>query len=167
MSKVTEFLECELKEIEQRHKVELDDVYARQKTEKEEVLAALNAVHRIGNFSIKTTTQKYKMTVNVAVIEAINNGRKKPLDILEFIETQLGMKTTIASIRVRVSKLLKSKEIARDSNGYKPVSKNEKPPDAKTSESLDFTGESAPTTSTALLPNDGASDLKMPGFLKR
>ncbi len=163
MAKILEILETELKEIERRHKLEIDEIQSRHKMERLEIDTALQAVRGISHAKFK---MKRNMNINDAFIEAVENGRRKPITILEFIKTHLGIETTIASIRVRGSKLFGSGLVGRDADGYIPISIN-KVSNEKSPETSNFTGESPPNKSTALSSKDDALNLEIPEMLRR
>ncbi|MCF6304624.1 MAG: hypothetical protein L3J33_04580 [Rhodobacteraceae bacterium] len=58
------------------------------------------------------------LTIDEAVVEAVNNGRKKPMVIFDFVSSQLGIKTTINSVRTRLTKLKNDGKIAKSVDGW-------------------------------------------------
>ena len=140
MSALEKMILSQLGKIETRHKHELDAIYERHKLERAEFDAALNAVRSVSTGVVVSSRPKAKMKINDAIVEAVNSGRKNPRGIFDFIENQLGIDTTINSVRVRVSKLRIGGLIAKDAEGYAPIQKD-KAPDEPTSEALKVAGE--------------------------
>jgi hypothetical protein len=64
---------------------------------------------------------KHSMPVDDAIIRAVGAGMKTPTDILSYLERELGINTTINSIRTRVSRLKKNKKIGHDATGWLPL----------------------------------------------
>ncbi|WP_370301653.1 hypothetical protein [Pseudooceanicola sp.] len=59
-----------------------------------------------------------QMPIDDAIIEAVKNGVRSPAKILRFLSTQLGVDTTINSVRTRLSRLKKEGKIAHDNRGW-------------------------------------------------
>lgn len=64
---------------------------------------------------------RHSMPVNDAVILAVEAGRKTPATILEYLRDELGIQTTLNSVRSRVSPLKKEGRIAHDGIGWVPA----------------------------------------------
>lgn len=116
--------------LNQRHK-ELKDSIAAVEQEIREIEIALKAIGTAKEpekaptpavNSAKRFAVRHSMPVNDAVLLAIKAGRKSPVSILDYIQTELKIDTTISSIRSRVSPLYKKGKIARDSTGWVPAS---------------------------------------------
>lgn len=69
------------------------------------------------------TRSAHPMKVNDAVVMAVNAGRKSPTTILDYLHTELGVHTTINSVRSRVSPLKAEGRIAHDGEGWVPVAR--------------------------------------------
>lgn len=65
-----------------------------------------------------SSTTRYAMPVDDAVVMAIAAGTSSPAAILEFLQTMLNIQTTINSVRTRLSKLKKSGLIANGEDGW-------------------------------------------------
>lgn len=61
---------------------------------------------------------QHKMPVDDAVLQAIKSGVRSPIAMLKFLDDQLGVKTTISSIRTRLSRMKKVGRIAHDGRGW-------------------------------------------------
>lgn len=61
------------------------------------------------------------MPVNDAIVMAVNAGCKSPVQILSYLVSELGIKTTLNSVRSRVSPLKQMGRIAHDGSGWIPV----------------------------------------------
>ena len=64
---------------------------------------------------------RHSMPVNDAVIRAVEAGRKTPVLILDYIQKELGIQTTLNSVRSRVSPLKQDGKIGHDGNGWVPA----------------------------------------------
>lgn len=64
---------------------------------------------------------RHSMPVNDAIVLAVGAGNKSPTAILAYVRDQLGVKTTINSVRARVSPLKADGRIAHDGTGWIPV----------------------------------------------
>lgn len=65
----------------------------------------------------------HPMKVGDAIVQAVNAGHSSPKAILEYLQTELGVFTTLNSVRSRVSPLKTEGRIAHDGNGWVPVSR--------------------------------------------
>ena len=92
-----------------------------------ELLLAIDAikVSRGGQASVSATLHvsanprvRHKMPVDDAVLLAVGNGVQSPIEMLRFLEKQLGVRTTIASIRTRLSRMKKDGRVGHDSRGW-------------------------------------------------
>lgn len=61
------------------------------------------------------------MSVDDAIVRAVEAGQKTPRDILAHLSAKLGVHTTINSVRTRVSKLKNVGRIAHDGMGWVPA----------------------------------------------
>ncbi|PWE31160.1 hypothetical protein DDZ14_14155 [Maritimibacter sp. 55A14] len=91
-----------------------------------------------------------KMARDEAVIEAIKNGKRQPVAILDFIIRHLGIETTINSVRTRLSRLKNEGRIAHDSRGWimpheisegLPLNENDRPSGRSDAEEGDASSE--------------------------
>ena len=130
----------------QAEEAENDAQIAALKVEGAKIRAAISAILNYENFPAQKA-HPANMGINEAVIEAIKSGHRTPLPIHDFIKTHLGMKTTINSVRVRVSKLGTQKRIIRTAAGWE-VPKIVKP-SGTTPEGSIVTGK------VSALPNEG------------
>lgn len=64
---------------------------------------------------------RHSMPVNDAVIRAVEAGRKTPVLILDYIQKELGIQTTLNSVRSRVSPLKQEGKIGHDGTGWVPA----------------------------------------------
>jgi|GEM_PF-6648880 len=63
----------------------------------------------------------HSMPVNDAIIKAVEAGNKTPVKILKYLHDELGVMTTLNSVRARVSPLGKEGKIAHDGDGWVPA----------------------------------------------
>ena len=63
---------------------------------------------------------RHSMPVNEAIIKAVAAGRKTPVLILDYVQKELGVQTTLNSVRSRVSPLKQDGKIGRDNTGWVP-----------------------------------------------
>ncbi len=98
-----------------------------------EIDLALNAIASAGKPQVTAVVSGFKMPeqpfqhpmkVDDAIIMAVEAGCKTPVQILKHLHDKLNVKTTIGSVRARVSPLGKSGKISRDENGWKPATFN-------------------------------------------
>jgi hypothetical protein len=66
---------------------------------------------------------RHSMPVNEAIVKAVEAGRKTPVNILQYLQDDLGIQTTINSVRSRVSPLKQEGKIAHDGEGWVPSQK--------------------------------------------
>lgn len=64
---------------------------------------------------------RHSMPVNDAIIKAVESGRTTPAQILDYLHNVLGIKTTLNSVRSRVSPLKQEGKIAHDGAGWVPA----------------------------------------------
>jgi hypothetical protein len=120
----------------QRQK-ELKDGIATVEAELAQIARALRAMDEkpteIGQFpprrdvtpSALPPHAKHPMRVNDAIIIAVEAGQKTPTQILAFLKKELGVDTTLNSVRSRVSPLGQQGLIGHDGSGWIPAKKNE------------------------------------------
>lgn len=63
---------------------------------------------------------RHSMPVNDAIVKAVEAGRKTPVDILNYLQNELGVQTTLNSVRSRVSPLKQEGKIGHDGTGWVP-----------------------------------------------
>jgi hypothetical protein len=68
---------------------------------------------------------KHPMKVNDAIILAVEAGHKTPTQILAYLKAELGVETTLNSVRSRVSPLGQQGLIGHDGSGWIPANKDE------------------------------------------
>lgn len=71
-------------------------------------------------------TRNHSMNVGEAIVYAVEHGCTTPTQVLEYLETGLGITTTLNSVRARLSPLKKEGKIAHDGNGWVPINKEVK-----------------------------------------
>lgn len=119
----------------QRQK-ELKDGISAVETELSQIARALKAIDEkpteIGQFPPKrdltpspSHSPKHPMRVNDAIVLAVEAGQKTPTQILAYLKAELGVETTLNSVRSRVSPLGQAGTIAHDSSGWIPAKKDE------------------------------------------
>lgn len=64
----------------------------------------------------------HAMNVDDAIILAVEAGKKTPVTIRDYMAENLGVDTTLNSVRTRVSKLKKLKKIRHGDDGWLPIS---------------------------------------------
>lgn len=113
-------------ELLQNKKRELEQERERLDREMRAVEAALSALPDAGKSfphveeGAFTRGVLHALTVDDAIIKAVDAGHKTPMDILEYLKSDLRLHTTVNSIRTRVSKLGSEGRIGRDEHGWVP-----------------------------------------------
>ena len=90
-----------------------------------EIDAAISAIkakrNAAGSTQSESTTPpatRQIMSIDDGIVEAVRNDNRTPANIYIFLERQLGIKTTINSVRTRVSRLKSDGKIARGDDGW-------------------------------------------------
>jgi hypothetical protein len=92
-------------------------------------IAALSNAPKVENKSAvlsRVSQIRHSMPVGEAIVKAVDAGNKSPSDVFTYLENELGIKTTIGSVRARLSPLKSEGRISNDGTGWVPVAK-EKP----------------------------------------
>jgi hypothetical protein len=77
--------------------------------------------------SVKTARiSKHPMAVGDAIVLAVEAGNKSPTSVFDYLADELGVHTTLGSVRARLSPLKTEGRISHDGSGWVPVVK-EKP----------------------------------------
>jgi hypothetical protein len=64
---------------------------------------------------------KHPMPVGEAIVEAVGAGQKSPTGIFKYLADELGVHTTLGSVRARLSPLKSEGKISHDGDGWVPV----------------------------------------------
>lgn len=114
-----------------QRQTELNDSIATVKAELSQIARALKAMDEkpteIGQFPLKPapllpqSAPKHPMRVNDAIVLAVAAGKKTPTQILAYLKGELGVDTTLNSVRSRVSPLGQAGVIGHDDSGWVPV----------------------------------------------
>ena len=116
----------------QRQK-ELKDSISTVEVEMSQIARAIKAMDErpteVGQFPPKRNLapppppayMKHPMKVNDAIVLAVEAGNKTPTLILAYLKSELGVETTLNSVRSRVSPLGKAGLIGRDISGWIPA----------------------------------------------
>lgn len=117
-----------IKEILNKRHADLKAGIAVVEHELREIEAALKAIESVTPSAPSSPAQessnrfdiRHSMPVNDAVVLAVNAGCKTPMEILKYLQNQLGIMTTINSVRSRVSPLKAEGKIKHDGTGWVP-----------------------------------------------
>lgn len=63
---------------------------------------------------------RHARPVGDAIVEAVEAGMRTPVAVLDYLSTQMGIHTTIGSVRARLSPLKKEGRIDHDGQGWVP-----------------------------------------------
>lgn len=94
-------------------------------------LEAISANRKVNHLHFYTlphvlSDDKSGMNRDMAILEAIMAGCNKPSVIFNYVESHLGIDTTINSVRTRLTKLKNAGEIANGSDGWIPLFETKK-----------------------------------------
>jgi hypothetical protein len=123
-------------EVLRKHKAEVNNQIDLLKKQLKQIDVAINAV--VGAGGQETTVQPqlrqphHSMPVDEAILMAISGGNTTPMTILNYIVSQLGINTTINSVRTRVSRLKSEGKITNGVDGWVIAVANDLPPDSIT-----------------------------------
>lgn len=87
-------------------------------------IAALSGppkVEATSNIFSRVSQIRHSMPVGDAIVKAVEAGNKTPNDIFVFMGDELGIHTTLGSIRARLSPLKSEGKIAHDGSGWVPI----------------------------------------------
>lgn len=122
----------QIAEMLQRKRKELMDSAAAIAVDLQDVETALAAIggasssesHLAGRGDqVQEVRIAHPMKVGDAIVQAVNAGHSAPKAILEYLQLELSVFTTLNSVRSRLSPLKAEGRIAHDGDGWVPVSR--------------------------------------------
>lgn len=95
--------------------------------EQKQLIAGYNAALaslRASSVAESTPAKRnHSMNVGEAIVYAVEHGCTTPTQVLAYLETELGITTTLNSVRARLSPLKKEGKIGHDGKGWVPISR--------------------------------------------
>ncbi|MDT9600029.1 hypothetical protein [Sphingosinicella rhizophila] len=87
-----------------------------------DVAKAIAAINGPASAAVKLEGNQpsHPMPVDKAIVIAVREGSRTPVQILDYLRKRLGVHTTINSVRTRVSKLKNDGRIDHDETGWVP-----------------------------------------------
>lgn len=116
-----------VRELLTQRREELKASIAAVEAELKDIDLALNAMSSAPSESVAKLSMvsrfqiRHAMPVNEAIVKAVDAGRKTPVAILQYLQDDLNIQTTLNSVRSRVSPLKQEGKIAHDGKGWVPA----------------------------------------------